>query len=94
MKPFSPFFVTTSLIFPCYGEKLEKNRKMKMTLRTAFEAIFSMRMGASGLEPPKTEVGGFTVPCNCRYATPPRKVGRDRVTKFRLYSNAFFRLDL
>jgi hypothetical protein len=30
-------------------------------------------LGAGGLEPPKTEVGGFTVPCNCRYATPPEK---------------------
>lgn len=28
-------------------------------------------MGAGGLEPPKTEVEGVTVPCNCRYATPP-----------------------
>ena len=28
-------------------------------------------LGASGLESPKTEVGGFTVPCNCHYATPP-----------------------
>ena len=30
-----------------------------------------MNWGRAGLEPPKTEVGGFTVPCNCRYATPP-----------------------
>ena len=36
-------------------------------------AKFFSNMGASGLEPPKTEVGGFTVPCNCRYATPPEK---------------------
>ena len=28
-------------------------------------------MGAVGLEPTETEVEGFTVPCNCRYATPP-----------------------
>lgn len=28
-------------------------------------------MGAAGLEPAKTEVEGFTVPCNCHYATPP-----------------------
>ena len=29
-------------------------------------------MGAIGLEPTQTEVEGFTVPCNCRYATPPK----------------------
>lgn len=29
-------------------------------------------MGAVGLEPTETEVEGFTVPCNCRYATPPK----------------------
>lgn len=29
------------------------------------------RMGAVGLEPTETEVEGFTVPCNCHYATPP-----------------------
>ena len=28
-------------------------------------------MGAAGLEPAKPEGEGFTVPCNCRYATPP-----------------------
>ena len=31
-------------------------------------------MGAVGLEPTETEVEGFTVPCNCRYATPPNTV--------------------
>lgn len=30
-------------------------------------------MGAAGLEPAETEVEGFTVPCNCHYATPPRE---------------------
>ena len=30
-------------------------------------------MGAVGLEPTETEVEGFTVPCNCRYATPPER---------------------
>lgn len=30
-------------------------------------------MGAARLELAKTEVEGFTVPCNCRYATPPMK---------------------
>ena len=30
-------------------------------------------MGAVGLEPTKTEVEGFTVPCNCHYATPPKE---------------------
>jgi hypothetical protein len=34
-------------------------------------------MGAGGLEPPKPEGGGFTVPCNCRYATPPKN-GKDK----------------
>ncbi len=29
-------------------------------------------LGAGGLEPPNSEEGGFTVPCNCRYATPPK----------------------
>ena len=37
-------------------------------------------MGAIGLEPTKTEVGGFTVPCNCRYATPPG-LGKDLLEK-------------
>ncbi len=30
-------------------------------------------MGVVGLEPTETEVEGFTVPCNCHYATPPRQ---------------------
>ena len=30
-------------------------------------------MGAAGLEPAEPEGEGFTVPCNCRYATPPQK---------------------
>lgn len=34
-------------------------------------------MGAGGLEPPEPEGEGFTVPCNCRYATPPTKKGRE-----------------
>ncbi len=29
-------------------------------------------MGAAGLEPAEPEGEGFTVPCNCRYATPPK----------------------
>lgn len=32
-------------------------------------------MGAGGLEPPEPEGEGFTVPCNCRYATPPKRLG-------------------
>ena len=28
-------------------------------------------MGAAGLEPAESEDEGFTVPCNCHYATPP-----------------------
>ncbi len=31
-------------------------------------------MGAAGLEPAEPEGEGFTVPCNCRYATPPEKL--------------------
>jgi hypothetical protein len=34
-------------------------------------------MGAVGLEPTEPEGEGFTVPCNCRYATPPNKLGRN-----------------
>lgn len=30
-------------------------------------------LGAAGLEPAKPEGEGFTVPCNCRYATPPKE---------------------
>lgn len=30
-------------------------------------------LGAGGLEPPESEDDGFTVHCNCRYATPPEK---------------------
>ena len=37
-------------------------------------------MGAVGLEPTETEVEGFTVPCNCRYATPPE--GKDGIISF------------
>ena len=33
-------------------------------------------MGAGGLEPPEAEAGGFTVPCNCHYATPPLRWGK------------------
>ncbi len=31
-------------------------------------------MGAAGLEPAKPEGEGVTVPCNCRYATPPKRM--------------------
>jgi hypothetical protein len=30
-------------------------------------------MGAAGLEPAKPEGEGFTVPCNCHYAKPPKR---------------------
>ena|GEM_PF-1802814 len=40
-----------------------------------------MRMGAGGLEPPNSEEEGFTVPCNCRYATPPTKKGENLLEK-------------
>lgn len=33
-----------------------------------------MELGAAGLEPAEAEAGGFTVPCNCHYATPPQKM--------------------
>ncbi len=36
------------------------------------------RMGAAGLEPAETEVDGFTVHCNCRYATPPKRNAGER----------------
>jgi hypothetical protein len=32
-------------------------------------------LGAVGLEPTNPEGEGFTVPCNCHYATPPKKLG-------------------
>ncbi len=34
-------------------------------------------MGAAGLEPAETGVEGFTVPCNCHYATPPKEYKRE-----------------
>lgn len=38
------------------------------------------RLGAAGLEPAEAEAEGFTVPCNCRYATPP-KMGKRMLAK-------------
>ena len=35
---------------------------------------FHLKMGRVGLEPTYTEVGGFTVRCNCRYATCPYEI--------------------
>ena len=43
-----------------------------------FQSFFLL--GAGGLEPPNSEEGGFTVPCNCRYATPPN-VGKRMLAK-------------
>ena len=39
-----------------------------------FELEATAKMGAVGLEPTDPEGEGFTVPCNCRYATPPNSV--------------------
>ena len=41
-----------------------------------FELEATAKMGAVGLEPTDPEGEGFTVPCNCRYATPPKKCWR------------------
>ena len=35
---------------------------------------FHLKMGRVGLEPTYTEVGGFTVRCNCHYATYPYEI--------------------
>lgn len=37
---------------------------------------YTKKMGAARLELAKTEVEGFTVPCNCHYATPPKDCWR------------------
>lgn len=36
------------------------------------DEIGDKMMGVARLELAKTEVDGFTVHCNCRYATPPK----------------------
>ena len=33
-----------------------------------------IKLGAVRLELTETEVEGFTVPCNCHYATPPKEM--------------------
>lgn len=35
-------------------------------------------MGAAGLEPANPEGEGFTVPCDCHYATPPKRIAGER----------------
>lgn len=49
------------------------SKNIKQTSSLKIDPYYScfVGMGAAGLEPAETEVGGFTVPCNCRYATPP-----------------------
>ena len=37
-------------------------------------------VGGDGLEPPKTEVGRFTVSCNSRYANRPKSVPSFRLS--------------
>ena len=37
------------------------------------EPSVGVGIGGGGLEPTESEDEGFTVPCNCRYATPPRR---------------------
>lgn len=39
-----------------------------------------LKLGAARLELANSEEGGFTVPCNCRYATPP-KMGKRMLEK-------------
>ncbi len=55
-----------------------------MRLRSRLMRIWAFstasRMGAVGLEPTETEVEGFTVPCNCRYATPPKNTEKRLLT--------------
>lgn len=55
-----------------------EGEKLAHTLREPFSLIMNKEgmskwMGVVGLEPTETEVEGFTVPCNCRYAIPPKK---------------------
>jgi hypothetical protein len=59
------------------SRKFQKSRR-RAVLRTPKERSLKFTdemMGAAGLEPAEAEAGGFTVPCNCRYATPPKKLG-------------------
>src|SRR3990167_4755713 len=44
------------------------------------EALVRFLLGAAGLEPAEAEAGGFTVPCNCHYATPP-KMGKQSASE-------------
>lgn len=46
-------------------------------------------MGADGLEPSKTEVGRFTVSCNCRYAMLPK--GSAKKDQFKRLGKPIFR---
>ena len=65
-----------------YSDQLKKKFNTELTEKTEggqsyFYVLFGIlkqgiEMGAVGLEPTETEVEGFTVPCNCHYATPPR----------------------
>ena len=63
----------TSVLNPALALILQKNNRLQNEKAEdiCISENVSGDVGASGLEPPKTEVGGFTVPCNCHYATPP-----------------------
>ena len=43
--------------------------------------IFIEEMGVARLELAETEVDGFTVHCNCHYATPPKGSKRNLLEK-------------
>lgn len=46
-----------------------------LELRRDLKFIYSERkLGRVGLEPTETKVDGFTVHCNCHYATSPESV--------------------
>ena len=42
------------------GQNIRDNGWSTLGFDVIWSSFFSMKMGASGLEPPETEVGGFT----------------------------------
>ena len=58
---------------------------------------FHLKMGRVGLEPTYTEVGGFTVRCNCHYATYPydnkqKKIYDNTLSRYYLFSFLLFKV--
>lgn len=50
-----------------------------LELRRDLKFIYSERkLGRVGLEPTETKVDGFTVHCNCHYATSPKVFAAER----------------